>query len=129
VILVDTSAWVDFLRAAPTPAAVELRGLARTSPQELATCEPIAMELLAGCSPEQLPVVERLLGGLVSLGVQPALHFRQAASIYRAVRTTGHTVRSLNDCLIAAVALHHDVQLLHKDADYERIAAVTGLRA
>lgn len=48
--------------------------------------------------------------------------------MYLAVRRTGRTVRSLVDCLIAAVALRHDVALMHKDADYTAIAACLPLR-
>lgn len=43
--------------------------------------------------------------------------------------TVGKTVRSLVDCLIAAVAIRHDVAVVHRDVDYEVIAAVTSLRA
>lgn len=47
MILVDTSAWVELLRATNHPAHVTLRHhLERHSP--VATTEPIIMELLAG---------------------------------------------------------------------------------
>jgi len=47
VILVDTSAWIELLRASGHPAHVTLRHhLARRSP--IATTEPVIMELLAG---------------------------------------------------------------------------------
>jgi predicted nucleic acid-binding protein len=56
------------------------------------------------------------------------LDFRAAAEIHRAVRRTGRTIRSSVDCLIAAIALRHDVELLHKDVDFEVIAEVTELK-
>jgi predicted nucleic acid-binding protein len=37
-------------------------------------------------------------------------------------------VRSLMDCLIAAVAIREEVELLHNDADFEAIARQTTLR-
>ena len=126
VILVDTSVWVDYLRGEATPAAEALRQLVVDQPQDIATCEPIAMELLAGASPARLSSLERLVDGLACLDVEPSLDFRAAASIYRLVRASGHTVRALNDCLIAAIAARHEVMLLHKDADLERIQRVTG---
>ena len=47
MILVDTSAWIELLRASGHPAHVTLRHhLERRSP--IATTEPIIMELLAG---------------------------------------------------------------------------------
>ncbi|MGI8948340.1 MAG: type II toxin-antitoxin system VapC family toxin [Ornithinimicrobium sp.] len=128
MILVDTSVWVDYLRGASTRPVGELHRLVRVDPGVLATCEPIAMELLAGAGPAQLASVERLVDGLVSLETHPATHYRHAAAIYRAVRADGHTVRAVNDCLIAAVAVTHDAAILHRDKDFERIAACTTLQ-
>lgn len=91
-------------------------------------CEPVAMELLAGASAAQLPRVERLANGLPSLRIEQGLDFRSAAVIYRGVRSNGHTVRALSDCLIAAVAGRTGATLLHKDVDFERIGSVTGQR-
>lgn len=59
---------------------------------------------------------------------QNPLDFRQAAAIYLAVRRQGKTVRSLVNCLIAAIALRSDVLILHKDADYAAIARCLPLR-
>ncbi|MDO5502959.1 MAG: PIN domain nuclease [Actinomycetia bacterium] len=127
MILVDTSVWVDLLRGGDRPAT---RELARRldQPDDLACTEPVAMELLAGARGLELERVERLVTGLVSLAVAPPLDYRAAAAIYRTVRSSGHTLRSLQDCLIAAIAIRHDVMLLDTDRDYERIAAVTTLR-
>lgn len=126
MILVDTSVWVDYLRGLPSAATIELRRILATLTDQVCLCEPIAMELLAGASPAQLPAVARLVDGLRSLPVDPFHDYRAAAAIYRRVRATGHTVRALNDCLIAAIAHRHQVLLLHKDVDFERISKVTG---
>lgn len=128
MILVDTSVWVDHLRGISTGPVGELHRLVRADPGVLATCEPIGMEILAGAGPAQLTSVERLVDGLVSLETFPATHYRHAAAIYRAVRSSGHTVRALNDCLIAAIAITHDAAILHDDKDFERIAACTTLQ-
>lgn len=128
MILVDTSVWVDHLRGISTGPVFELHRLVRAEPDRLATCEPIAMELLAGAGPAQLTSVERLVDGLVSLQTYPATHYRHAAAIYRAVRASGHPIRALNDCLIAAIAMTHDAVLLHKDKVFERIATCTPLQ-
>ena len=58
----------------------------------------------------------------------PRVDVEDAASIYRACRRIGHTVRSTNDCLIAAIAIRNDVPVLHRDRDYDVIAQITGLR-
>jgi predicted nucleic acid-binding protein len=38
-------------------------------------------------------------------------------------------VRSLLDCLIAAIAIRHDATLVHRDRDFDTLAAVSPLRA
>lgn len=125
--LVDSSIWINYFRRAGDPLNEPLRALIRRS--EAAMAAPIAMELLMGPTDElAIRRVERILGSTTNLVLDSNLDFAAAAAIFRAVRRSGHTVRSKVDCLIAAVAIRHDVPLLHRDADFERIAAVTGMR-
>jgi len=124
LVLVDTSLWVEYLRGTGSPAARALAGLLRDQPDDVAITEPVAMELLAGARPSSLPSLELLVAGLPVVGVEPTLDFPAAASAYRAARARGATVRSLVDCLIAVVAVRHEVELLHRDADYAVLAEV-----
>lgn len=127
MLLVDTSVWVDYLRGRDSIASAALRE-AITGGQALATTEPVVMELLAGAADDvALARLERLTSGLTMLSVQPALDFAAAATLYRAAHRRGVTVRRLIDCLIAAIALRHGVALLHKDIDFDAIAAFTDL--
>jgi len=48
----------------------------------------------------------------------------EAARIYGACRAAGVTIRSSVDCLIARIAIEHDLALLHDDRDFEDIARV-----
>jgi predicted nucleic acid-binding protein len=129
VLLIDSSVWIDYLRDARTPAAEQLGDLVREG-ADLATTEPVVMELLAGGdTPDRAAAIEQLVNGLPVLAVDSRLDFRQAATIFLAVRRLGRTPRSLLDCLIAAVALRHDVELAHNDVDYDAIAACWPLRA
>lgn len=128
MILVDTSVWIEYFRATGSAAALEVRRLLSEEPDQVVTCEPIAMEILAGASNEQTyRKLERLVNGLSLLEVETATDFRSAADIYRAARSTGQTVRSINDCLIAAVALRYHARVAHRDADFDVIARITGL--
>ena len=45
-----------------------------------------------------------------------------AADIYRKLRKQGITMRKTNECIIAATALEHQCQLLHKDKDFAPMA-------
>jgi len=128
VILVDTSVWIEHLRRTRSRAHLEFRELVTTDPGIIATCEPIAMELLAGpTDPFTVRRIEDQLGTLDDLIVDPARDYRAAAMLARAVRLSGHTVRLLSDCLIAAIALRHGATVWHCDADFVRIAAVSDL--
>jgi hypothetical protein len=130
MILVDTSAWIEYLRATGSPAAVEVRRLLSDRAAEVAMCEPIAMEILSGAVDDARHAkLEQLVNGLPSLSVDNAIDFRAAAGIYRAARRAGQTIRSLNDCLIAAVAIRHNARIIHRDADFDRIARMTTLRS
>jgi predicted nucleic acid-binding protein len=128
VILVDTSAWIELLRASGHPAHVTLRHhLARRSP--IATTEPVIMELLAGVRNrrEHARMRARLLA-LPQLAVRGLADFEAAAELYRACQVKGATVRRLMDCLIAAVAIRENATILHNDDDFEILAKHTRLR-
>jgi predicted nucleic acid-binding protein len=128
VIVVDTSAWVEYLRKTGSPANTALKqGLARGD--ELGVVDVVRMELLAGAgSDEQVVTASRLLARGVALpALSPGDH-EYAAMLYRAARRSGATVRSMIDCLVAAVAVRLDSPVLAQDRDYDVLAQVCPLR-
>jgi predicted nucleic acid-binding protein len=89
----------------------------------------VLMELLAGARPgEHTTRLERLLLSQSWYRIESGLDHRGAVDVYQSTRATGHQPRSKQDCLIAAVALRHGFPVAHRNADYERIGAATGLR-
>lgn len=129
MILVDSSAWIAHLRGGADPTATGMLNLIQSG-TELAITEPVAMELLAGADTEaRAEAINRLVNGLVLVSIDPRLDFHQAATIFRAVRRTGRTPRSTVDCLIAAIAARHELELAHNDADFDAIAACWPLRS
>lgn len=95
------------------------------------TCLPVIQEVLQGfrdenafrCARDSMnafPIVESPFGAEV---------FSDAVNLYRLARRAGLTVRSSVDCLIAACALRHDLEVLHQDRDFAALASVSGLRA
>lgn len=54
----------------------------------------------------------------------PVGTYREAARMYFDCRRRGITIRSAIDCLIARVAVEHDLMLLHDDRDFEKLAEV-----
>jgi hypothetical protein len=125
VIVVDTSAWIEFLR--DTGSAVCKRVDALLAGR-IAICDPVKMEVLAGARDERhLLALRRLLARARILPTGPA-EYEAAAMLYRTCRRNGETVRKLIDCLIAAVAIRDNLALLHADADFDVIARHTPLR-
>ncbi len=122
MILVDSSAWIEFLRATGSPAHLRLRAALQES-VELASTDVIVMEILAGARDEaDRDRLRRLLYGQEFLAVDGPADYEQAAEIYRLCRSGGETPRKLSDCLIAAVAIRNEAELLCQDTDFEAIA-------
>lgn len=124
MVLVDTSVWVELFRKAPRKPFDQLIDF-----DDIVTCLPVIQEVLQGFRDERafqvardamyaLPVVESPL----SRGV-----FDEAVGLCRASRRAGLTVRS-GDCLIAACAIRHGLELIHHDRDYDAIARISPLR-
>ena len=125
MILIDTSAWVEFLRGTDSPVCGRVDDLLA---RRMATCHPIRMEVLAGARDEaHLGKLRGLLARASLLSTDP-VDYEEASAIDRACRARGETVRRLIDCLIGAVAIRHAVPVLHADADFEVIARHTTLQ-
>lgn len=125
MILVDTSIWIEVFRATRS---LDLETVVDFD--DVATCLPIIQEVLQGFRDEgayrhareamlSLPIVESPLTERA---------FSDAIDVYRSARRGGITVRSSVDCLIAACAIRHDLEVLHRDRDFAAIAEVTALR-
>jgi len=125
VILVDTSVWIEVFRAR-RPLDLEVV----VAFDDVATCLPVIQEVLQGFRDEvayrrardamlSFPIVESPLREDV---------FSQAVDLYRSARRGGLTVRSSVDCLIAACAIRHDLEVLHRDRDFPALSRISALR-
>jgi predicted nucleic acid-binding protein len=128
VILVDTSAWVEYDRATDSRVDRRLSELIETS-DLVAVTEPVAMEVLAGARDDRREAdLGRLLRRFELLGFDPVADFDGAVRIHRRCRPVGITPRGMVGCMIAAVAWRREATLLAHDADMDRVASVIGLR-
>ena len=122
MILADTSAWVELDRATGSPVHLRLRR-ALEQDEALATVGVVILELLAGVREEtNIRELQRLLARCHFVPLEEPSDWEAAAALYRACRRGGETVRRAEDCLIAAVAIRANAELLHRDADFDVIA-------
>jgi predicted nucleic acid-binding protein len=129
VTLIDTSAWVEFLRATGSETHREVRRLLDEE-ESIHTTDVVVLELLAGArDDEHQGQLRRLLAHCTYLPVGGLAAYEDAAHLYRTCRRAGETVRALTDCLIAVVAQRGALTVLHDDRDFDVLARCTGLAA
>lgn len=117
MILVDTSAWIDFFRNRGALAGAVDEALAAN---EAALCGPIELELRRGLLGErERKTVLPLLQGCHFLS-QPEGLWTEAGDLGFLLRRRGVTAKTL-DLVIATYALSHSVALLTGDKDFQRM--------
>jgi len=128
MILVDSSAWVEYDRATGSTVDRRLFTLIQST-GKVAVTEPVVMEVVAGARDDAR---ERQLRDLLDrfhlIPFNAAVHFDGAVRTYRECRKAGITPRGLIDCMIAAVAIDCDVPVLAHDRDFARLANTMNLR-
>jgi len=123
MILADTSVWIEFLKGGLGS------GVKEDTMFQVVTCAPVIQEVFQGLRsvPQSRLFEERLLALPCLSDPLPLRIFMEAAEIYRQGRRKGFTIRSSMDCLIAAIAIHNEVPVWHKDRDFDLIARYTAL--
>lgn len=123
--LVDTSVWIDFLRGTATAQVEALRALL-AGDEPVGVIPMILQEILQGAeSTQRFERLQRYFAGIPCYSPADPLETHVAAArLYLACRMSGSTPRSSNDCLIAAIAIEHELILLHDDRDFDAIAKV-----
>jgi predicted nucleic acid-binding protein len=117
LILVDTSAWIEFFRGNDPVATTVDQAL---ESDEVVLCGPVLTELRRGLrTPAERRRVLPLLSGCHLLEQPPAL-WEEAGDLGYALARRGASVKTL-DLLIAAYALSYSVPLLTTDGDFARM--------
>ena len=124
-MIADTSAWVEFLRATGSRCDLRLRKAFRAE-QTVWMPSVVLQELLQGArNPAQFTRLEAQLERLPGLdGLSPRDVARDAAMLYARCRWQGFTVRSPNDCVVAACAIATGLPVLAQDRDFDNIARI-----
>ncbi|PWU19246.1 MAG: PIN domain nuclease [Bdellovibrio sp.] len=114
MILVDTSAWIDFFRGRRPLAEMVQQSL---EANQVAICGPVMTEILRGFKSEkERNVVLPLLEGCRFLS-QPDRLWEDAGNCGFHLRRIGKTVKTL-DLLIACYAMAHSATILTSDGDF-----------
>lgn len=126
MILIDTSAWIEFYHPRGDPSAQQAITEALEW-AEVATLAPIMVELLSGVRDEGgYSTVEEDLTALIHLPIEERVGRRAAAWSWQLARE-GRRVPTV-DLLIAGAADVHDAEVWHfGDGHFATIAAVSDL--
>ena len=128
MIVVDSSAWIEYLRGTGSAADEAVSRLVK-KPAQVAVLDVVLLELLAGAGDEsRADEIARFLARFTAVRTASPADHELAAALYRAARRAGETVRSLLDCLIAAAALRLDAAVLAQDRDFDVLARTSSLR-
>jgi len=128
VILVDTSAWIDFFQGIRTSWTKDVAHAARL--EDVVVGDLILVELLQGVRQEsgRRQMIEALSQyrreNLCGFAIAEA-----AAANYRLLRSRGIAVRGTIDVVIATWCLENDAAIIHNDRDLAAMEGLLGLRA
>lgn len=129
MILVDTSVWIDFFRGHNSKECLALQNLL-VNEADISIAEIIFTEILQGIREDK--DFRRVRDFLCEIPVEKPKGLQTylaAAEIYRNCRKKGKTVRKTVDCLIAAICIENNRELLHKDSDFDQIAGCSALKS
>jgi predicted nucleic acid-binding protein len=131
MILVDSSVWIDYLRGTSNRPVEQLLAWLRggDATVDLGVADLVVFEVMRGfASPKEQRRARDLLLALYVVEIGGLENALLAAEHYSALRAQGYTVRSPIDVLLASYCIAHGHMLLHRDADFDVMAALRGLR-
>jgi predicted nucleic acid-binding protein len=121
VILVDTSAWIDFFNGQGSPEA-ELLARFIEKGDDVVTCGVVLAEFFQGLrKPASVRRLEVYFLEMRCLAPHEPATYLAAAALFRNLRAKGFTIRSTIDCLVATIAAEHGARVLSKDRDIRTI--------
>ena len=131
MILVDSSVWIDYFRGARNRPVQQLLTWLQggKATVDLGVADLVVFEVMRGfASPKEQKRAHDLLLALDIVEIGGLDNALLAAAHYSALRAQGYTVRSPIDVLLASYCIRHGHMLLHRDADFDVMAALRGLQ-
>ena len=129
MILVDTSVLIDLFKGEKNEAVAKLRSIIRQQ-IPFGITSVIYQEILQGAKTEKEYnfLKEYLSTQRFFYPKDPLISYADAAEIFYSCRRKGVTIRSTVDCLIAQIAIEHELFLLHNDKEFTAMARIVGLK-
>lgn len=121
--LIDSSAWVEFLRRRGDPGVKNTVARLLQADQAAYTC-PIRFELLSGVKPDEEDDLEQAFALSHHLSFDQD-DWRGAALLERQLREKGNTVPR-NDLFVATVAIRTGLPVVCRDTHFDIIRKVVG---
>ena len=122
-VLIDTSAWVEFLNGTRSPHADAVEALLR-SDDEPCTCGIVVAEVFQGLRKDATrAAIERSFRDMSFVEPEGIGTYLRAAEVYRKLRERGVTIRSTIDCVLAVMAEQAACALLARDRDIDALLA------
>jgi len=129
MILVDSSVWIDFFRETQNKHTLQLVKWLQGNDIELAVADLVIFEVMRGfLLPKDQVRAKQLLLSLTVVETGGLDNALIAAEHYHALRQRGYTIRSPIDVLLASYCITHGHHLLHRDADFDVMEILRGLK-
>ncbi len=126
-IIIDTSAWIEYLRGGSTPLVACVRNCLKR--EHVAMGDLIYCEIMQGIRPfRERQRVANMMRALPAYEMVDFDIAEKAASNYRLLRSRGLTVRKTIDVLIATFCAERGFSLVHHDRDFDFMAPHIDLR-
>lgn len=130
MILVDSSVWIDFLRGVSNSQSNQLAAWLLEAQAELAIADLVIFEVMRGIgNPREKRRAKSLLLTMTVVEIGGVENALQAAEHYSQLRAQGYTIASPIDVLQASFCIAFGHILLHRDADFDVLGSLRGLKA
>ena len=130
MILVDSSVWIDYFRGTQNPQTDQLDTLLEQADDDLGVADLVVFEVLRGfASPTEQQRAKAVLLNATVVDIGGLENSLLATEHHRALRARGYTIRSPIDVLLASYCITHGHTLLHRDADFDVMETLRGLKA
>lgn len=127
MILVDSSVWIDYFRAADTAQVALLDSYLGST--HIAVGDLIAAEVLQGVRNErEFKLVKKALDAFQHVDLVGYELAVKASENHRLLRARGVTIRKTIDTLIATYCIENRMTLLHADRDFAPFVRHLGLK-